>query len=150
MTPEQERLSRSRRTVQRLGKPQIARLMQFIDENIGGDISVARLSLELRMSSSHFSHRFKETLGVSPHAFVANRRVMAAARLLTRTEISLEELAERVGFSSVGHFRRRFRRYLGCNPSEIRASIPNAAIVSILEKENQWQAVIDLPANSLG
>ncbi|WP_426425318.1 helix-turn-helix domain-containing protein [Bradyrhizobium genosp. A] len=142
--------SGSCRTVRRLDGKQSEYLVKFIDKNIRGDLSVARLSSELGISLSHFSRRFKETLGVSPHAFVANRRVLTAARLLTETEVSLEEIAEHVGFSSLGHFRSRFRQCLGCSPSEFRISIPNKATSSIFEKANQWRATLDLAINPPG
>lgn len=127
-----------RRAVKRLDKQQLDHLLRFIDENIGADVSVARLSSELRMSLSHFSHRFKETLGVSPHVFVANRRVLTAARLLAETKFSLEEIAEQVGFSNLGRFRRRFRACVGCNPSDFRGAIPDMAVYLAARRTNAW------------
>jgi AraC-like DNA-binding protein len=109
-----------RRPMQRLTAQQLSRLDRLIEDKIAEEISIARLSSELGMSPSHFSHCFKRTVGISPYAFVVQRKVLAAARLAIETQESLEEIAARVGFSNFGHFRRQFRKLLGANLSDLR------------------------------
>jgi hypothetical protein len=72
--------------------------------------------------------------------------ILAAARLVMETDCSLEEVAEKVGFSNLGHFRRRFRKSLGCNPSDLRlaAGIDPSHAATILS------ASMELPGASAG
>lgn len=108
------------RAVHLLSESQLRRIRRLIDENIGNDLSVSDLSSELKISASHFSRCFKATLGIPPHTFVVHCKIIEAARLVLETNGSLEEIAEKVGFSNLSYFRRRFRKLLGCNPSDLR------------------------------
>jgi AraC-like DNA-binding protein len=113
-------LLRAHRAVRLLSERQLQHIRSFIDRNIDKDVSVSHLSSELTMSISHFSHCFKATLGISPHAFVARCKILASAKLVIDTDCSLEEIAEKIGFSNLGHFRRQFQKSFGCNPSDLR------------------------------
>jgi len=144
----EKQLPRARRAVRLLSERQLQHIRSFIDKNMDKEISVAHLSSELTMSASHFGHCFKATLSISPHAFVARCKILAAARLVIETDFPLEEIAEKIGFSNLSHFRRRFRKSLGCNPSDLRiaTAIGPDYVVTILG------ALIELPrasANSL-
>lgn len=111
---------RLRRAPRPLSERQLRRIRMLVEAKIASAIPIARLSSELKMSPSYFSHCFKATTGVSPHAFVARCKMRKAAHLLAETECPLEQIAEQVGFSNMGHFRRQFRKYFGRNPSDLR------------------------------
>ncbi|MFX8637111.1 AraC family transcriptional regulator, partial [Acinetobacter baumannii] len=89
------------RAVKLLSESQLRRIRRLIDENIGNDLSVSDLSSELKMSASYFSRCFKATFGIPPHTFVVDCKIIEAARLVIGTEGSLEEIAEKVGFSNM-------------------------------------------------
>ncbi|MGQ0682917.1 helix-turn-helix domain-containing protein [Bradyrhizobium sp.] len=110
----------SHRTVYRLSKQQLERIDEFVESRIARNIRIAELSSAIKMSPSHFSHRFKRTTGISPHAFVTKRKILKAEQLLRQTSCTLEEIAGKVGYSNLGHFRRQFRKSLGYAPGNLR------------------------------
>ena len=102
-----------------LSARQLQRAVEFIDANLGGDLSVARLSAQLGMSPYSFAKLFNATAEVTPHHFVLSRRIQRAEALLG-TEMSLSEIALTLGFASQSHFTEAFRRRTGRTPAQAR------------------------------
>ncbi len=102
-----------------LSTRQLQRAVEYIDANIGSDLSVARLSAQLGMSPYSFSKLFKATAQATPHHFVLSRRIRRAEMLLGG-EMSLSEIALVVGFASQSHFTEAFRRRTGRTPAQAR------------------------------
>ena len=75
------------------------------------------------MSYFHFSRAFKQSMGMSPTNYIAERRIEGAKKLLQETELPISEIALRVGFSSQSHFTTSFRRVAGATPKAFRATI---------------------------
>jgi AraC family transcriptional regulator len=75
------------------------------------------------MSYFHFSRAFKQSMGMSPTNFIAERRIERAKRLLQETELPISEIALRAGFSSQSHFTTSFHRVAGATPKAFRATI---------------------------
>jgi len=69
------------------------------------------------MSESHFHRSFKLTFGESPSAYVLQLRIRKAAQLLAKAEGSVAQISEQVGFRSVAHFSRTFKKLKGVSPS---------------------------------
>ena len=65
-----------------------------------------------RLLLSHFGKTFSQKL--------SEARMAAASQFLDNTRLSITEIAERLGFSSIEHFSSSFRRNMGCSPSEYR------------------------------
>jgi AraC family transcriptional regulator len=72
------------------------------------------------MSASHFSRSFHKAVGVSPHTYVLQCRVMRAQELLATTQLPLTEIALTIGFSDQSHFSRRFHELIGMPPRMFR------------------------------
>jgi AraC-like DNA-binding protein len=73
------------------------------------------------MSRSAFSARFSEVFRTSPIDFLRETRLRKAARLLVSTDLTVEAVAAKVGFSSRSHFSRAFRTFAGIDPARFRA-----------------------------
>ncbi|HEY2189615.1 MAG TPA: AraC family transcriptional regulator [Caldimonas sp.] len=102
-----------------LSTRQLQRAIDFIDINLGSDLSVARLSAQLAMSPYTFAKLFKATVDATPHNFVLSRRVRRAEMLLGG-DMSLSEIALATGFASQSHFTEAFRRRTGRTPLTAR------------------------------
>src|SRR5262249_60369278 len=75
------------------------------------------------LSPYHFARRFKESTGLSPHRYIIARRIERAKELLRGEEdLSLGQVAARVGFWDQGHFTRHFKRLVGVTPRRFRRS----------------------------
>jgi AraC family transcriptional regulator len=102
-----------------LSRQQLQRTVEFIDANIGTDLSITRLSAQLGMSPYSFAKLFKAATDNAPHDFVLSCRIRQAEMLLA-TAMSLSEVALAVGFASQSHFTEAFRRRTGRTPAQAR------------------------------
>jgi AraC-like DNA-binding protein/quercetin dioxygenase-like cupin family protein len=68
------------------------------------------------VSVTHFSALFRRLTGFAPIDFLIRLRVQHACRLLDATNLSIQEVAERVGYPDPYYFTRCFRRIMGCAP----------------------------------
>lgn len=69
------------------------------------------------VSEDHFIRMFKSYTGLPPYRYLLKIRIEYAKELLENTSISVTECAETVGFCSVAHFSRTFKKFTGHSPS---------------------------------
>jgi AraC family transcriptional regulator len=105
----------------RLGRKTLGRVEEYVEANIGADISLSSLARIADMPVDTFARRFKASTGQAPYAFVTERRVRRAAALLGRTDMAIGAIAYALGFSSQSHFTTTFRRTTGTTPRAYRA-----------------------------
>lgn len=96
------------------------RICDFINSNLGQNISLETLAEMAGLSVNHFARAFKQTVGMPPHSFVLQRRIEHARNMLRNTELPVSEIALSVGFSDQSHLARHFRRITGISPSTAR------------------------------
>lgn len=98
----------------------LKRAIEYVEDNLAGELTLAILAGAAGMSPSRFSHAFKRATGRTPHRYVVERRVERARRLLRRGELPIAEVARAVGFYDQSHLNLHFRRLLGVTPAQIR------------------------------
>lgn len=74
-----------------------------------------------RVCLFHFVQIFRKQVGVTPHRYVVDLRMHAAAAMLTETDMSILNVALACGYQSLGHFAAAFRRHFSTSPSDYRA-----------------------------
>ncbi len=89
----------------------------FIEEHLGEPINVTRIAREVELTRPGFTRVFRERTGTSPWAWVLDRRVERAARLLER-QVPPSEVADALGFCDQSHLTRVFKRLTGATPGE--------------------------------
>jgi AraC family transcriptional regulator len=104
---------------QTLSKPQVRRLVEFIDVNLEADLTLEELAGVAGMSIPHLTTLFRRTMGQSVHAYVMERRVHRARALLLARNMTISQVALETGFAHQSHLARWMRRLLGVTPSEI-------------------------------
>jgi AraC family transcriptional regulator len=109
-----------RRRPELLAPFQRRRVIDLIDANLSNDITLAELAREFDLSVAHFARAFKNSVGISPHAWLTQRRIERAKRLLTHTTMILTEIALECGFSHRISLARAFERITGMTTSEWR------------------------------
>lgn len=82
--------------------------------------TLADLAREVGISRFHFSRAFKQSTGMAPHAFIAQRRLEQSADMLRSTSLTTTEIAMDCGFGSSSHFAIAFKRAFGTSPIEFR------------------------------
>lgn len=98
----------------------LRKVFAWIENTLGGTITNEALAGQAGMSVEAFIRWFKARTGRTPAALVAERRIREACRLLAFGEESIEQVAEKVGFTNRHHFSRVFKRYAGCGPAKFR------------------------------
>lgn len=79
--------------------------------------TVAELAKEAALSRSAFFERFKRTVGIAPMEYLLNWRMALAKDLLHRADLTVAEVAERVGYGSSSTFSVAFARHVGQPPT---------------------------------
>jgi transcriptional regulator GlxA family with amidase domain len=95
---------------------QTNRALEYIEGNLGTKIGIEEMANAVALSKSHFSRAFKCSLGSSPMAYVAARRVERAKIMMTSTRERLTDIALACGFADQSHLNRYFRRVVGTSP----------------------------------
>jgi len=103
------------------GHSPLSRCLNYIERNIGREISLKELAGHACLGPSRLSQLFRERLGVSPMRHIAKRKAEIAGRLLSDGGMNVGEVSARLGFNSISYFSRFFKRATGRNPSSIIA-----------------------------
>lgn len=85
-----------------------------------GKLSLRELAASVRLAPVPFSRRFRRAFGMTPSEQLTTLRLEHAARLLRETDLILDAVAERCGFSSGFYLSRVFSRRLGMSPARFR------------------------------
>jgi AraC-like DNA-binding protein len=104
-----------------LRDPHISKALGLVHERPGTAWSVEELARQVGQSRATFARRFLELVGETPVAYLTRWRMCLATKLLSDTQLSLDELAPRVGYQTAAAFSRAFRRSLGTAPGAFRA-----------------------------
>ena len=108
------------RPPQSLAPYRLRRVLDYIGDNLSANIDLAALSEVSGLSRYHFSRAFQRVTGLSPYAFVIDRRIERAKRLIVEHDLALGEIARRCGFNTHGQFSTMFKRITGLKPSQWR------------------------------
>jgi AraC family transcriptional regulator len=99
--------------------PALRHVIAYIHDNLDQQLTLAELSFVAHMSPSHFARTFKHVTGVSPHQYVLKARLERAKSLLLRGNVSISEVAHKLGFFDQSHFTRSFKRLVGITPQTL-------------------------------
>jgi transcriptional regulator GlxA family with amidase domain len=97
-----------------------AATLDWAIEHLDEPLSIEVMAAHAAMSPRHFSRRFKETTGTTPHRWLLGHRLDLARRLLETTEQSIDVVAARAGFGTATAMRQHFRADLHTTPQAYR------------------------------
>ena len=129
----------------------IQRVVTYVDSNLDGDLTVERLGDVALFSKFHFHRIFKGATGETLNEFVKRRRLEKAVRLFKyNPQLSITEVALRVGFSSPEHFSRSFKSCFDLTPRQFRnsdsknpSSAKNSKIYQVLSDSSFYHVYLD-------
>lgn len=99
---------------------QIYKVIKYISESYGEDISAERCAKAVNMSYSYFSRSFKRITGSGFKEYLNSVRLSQAERLLASSDKSIMEVSLECGYDNVSYFIMLFRRHKGVTPLEYR------------------------------
>jgi len=102
----------------------------FADHNV----SIANLANHLGLSQRSLNRRFRDATNASPIKYLQKQRLSQARELLKHSNLSISEIAYRVGYLDVSYFSKLFRQFYSTTPRTFRASL-RAKMFSIKKAE---------------
>lgn len=120
-TPPYERLS-LRYYEQITKEEQLQTCIDYIGEHYREDLSVKQVAEQVNLSATYFSRLFKKETGHSFVYYVTFVKLQRAIWLLRHTNLTIEQIAEELGFNTPNYFSCIFKKYAGLTPSEYRAT----------------------------
>lgn len=97
----------------------IRRARDYLDANLAENVALEDLATAAGLSRYHLVRSFRAALGITPHAYLVDRRVRLAKRLLVGGE-PLAGVAAACGFFDQAHFTRVFKGRTGVTPGQYR------------------------------
>ena len=101
---------------------QCAVVRRYIDLHFKEALTLEQLAEEGHMNKFYLSHAFKREFGVSPINYMISKRIEESKYLLAETDLSMTQIAQLLGFSSLSYFSQVFRRTQSVTPMEYRQS----------------------------
>ena len=109
-----------------LGQEAIRRLAEtrrYMEEHLDESLTIPVLSRRACLSATAFKAGFRRLYGLPVHTWLRQRRMERAAELLHLPGLSLEGIAQAVGYSSVSQFAAAFRRQYALTPGQYRKNV---------------------------
>ncbi|MGZ4453293.1 MAG: GlxA family transcriptional regulator [Nocardioides sp.] len=97
-------------------------LLTWMIEHLGEELSVTSLAARANVSARTFARRFRAETGTTPHAWLTRQRVYRAEELLEGTDLSIEQIADEVGFGNAAALRHHFGQLRSTSPQQYRRS----------------------------
>ena len=94
--------------------------IRYIQEHYNENISVNDLAEQYNMSPNYFSSVFKKEMGSSPVSYITQLRMKKSMELLERSDLSVVDIARKVGYDEGQYFFRVFKKYTGMTPLNYR------------------------------
>ena len=101
------------------------RVRRYLDTHYREALTLSDISKALHINEYYLAHAFKDEFDLPPIQYVMKRRIGEAQGLLMDTSISIGDIADYLGFSSVSHLNTMFNKYVGIPPGKYRQSIKN-------------------------
>ena len=95
-------------------------IMEYINENCFGKISLTEIARKSFYNSTYFSRIFKEYCGQSLSSYIKKKRIEEALGLLKSTDMTVDKIYGIVGYSEKKQFYKHFKEYVGVTPSAYR------------------------------
>ncbi|QHT58943.1 response regulator [Paenibacillus lycopersici] len=96
------------------------RIHRFIHDNLGGDLSLARIAESVFLNPSYLSRCYKQLTGRNLSDYINTAKSEAAVGMLVQSPAKIGEIALRLGFESPSYFTAFFRKMTGMSPQEYR------------------------------
>jgi len=91
--------------------------------NISSTTTLAELAIQFDISSRSFTRRFKQANGITATLYWQQLKLESAKELLTKTNISIQEVSGLVGYQEQSHLTRLFKKHLNLSPKAYRLKV---------------------------
>lgn len=102
--------------------PRLSKVIDVINERYDDDLSAEEMAKIAGMSYSYFSRYFKSTVGLSYSEYLNSVRIKASEKLLIDSDLSIADIAVKVGFSNTSYYIAQFKKQLHMTPKRYKNS----------------------------
>lgn len=95
---------------------------EYIDRHYKENIKLADIAKSVHANTYYISHLFRSEIGLSPMKYVILRRMGEAQNLLINTQLTITEIATRVGYNNSNYFQNAFKSATGITPGDYRST----------------------------
>ncbi|WP_238651483.1 response regulator [Paenibacillus piscarius] len=99
----------------------VSKIRQYIRSRLSEEITRDELAAYVYLNPAYLSRLFKKETGLSISDVIIQERLQKAKQLLEGTELKITDIAEQVGYTSLGSFSNLFKRITGTTPQQYRA-----------------------------
>jgi AraC-like DNA-binding protein len=103
--------------------PVITRAKEYILEHQAEDLSLGQVAKAVNTSTFYFCKMFKKVTGINFTDYLSRVRIEKSKNLLLNPNLRISEIAFEVGFQSLTHFNRVFKKILGQSPTQYRSHL---------------------------
>lgn len=103
---------------QGLSQDKLTLVTDYIHEHLQQDLSLKEVAAIAQISQYHFLRLFKQKTGITLHQYILQRRIERAKELLQHSQLSVADIALRVGFCDQSHLTHSFKRIVGMPPKQ--------------------------------
>lgn len=95
-------------------------MVEFLNNRLHSGVQVQDVARQFNVSLSYCNQLFTSVYGLPPRAYLSNRKLAEIKRYLLESKLTVEQIAELMGFASPAHFSRQFKRWTGMPPQVYR------------------------------
>ena len=105
--------------------PRLSETLLLMESNLAQKINIAKLASAMNISIATMNRLFQRHFGKSAERYWNDLKMQRAALQLRNSQLSIKEVAQRVGYSDQLHFSHRFKKFSGMSPTDFRRQNPN-------------------------
>lgn len=99
--------------------------LKFINDNITSPISLKDVSTAIYLSREYTTRIFKKEIGLTVTEYINKQKVILARDMLTSNELSLQDIANTLGYENYGYFSKVFKAHFGVSPITMKLQLKN-------------------------
>lgn len=99
----------------------VTKIRHYIRSRLNQEITREEMAAHVYLNPAYLSRLFKKETGLSLSDAIIQERIQEAKRLLEETEYKITDIAERIGYTSLGSFSNLFKRIVSVTPQQYRA-----------------------------
>lgn len=115
------------RTIPSIQETRLKEMLTWIDDHLGKTISVSEIAGIANICPRECQRIFHQYLHYSPIEYVQRKRILAAAKELSVTDLPVTDIALNCGFPSPSYFSKQFKAIIGNTPRQYRAAVRERA-----------------------
>ncbi len=104
-------------------KNKISEVISFLNKNLHNKLTLDLICEEINVSKYYLCKIFKNTVGMTIFKYVEYLRISRSKELLIKTDLSISDISQKVGFESFAYFSKVFKKHEKCTPSRYRKNL---------------------------